>query len=222
MLERVPEPELMDSTEQVAAYAGADFAESDNAFVARLLQSMQPVAATGRLIDLGCGPAGISIGVARELPGWQVTALDAGSNMLASAHNNLRSEPATVRERMTLHQALLPEHGLEQQFDVVISNSLLHHLPDPATLWQSMLTLGRSGARVQVMDLLRPHSEQQLQQLVQTHAADAPIVLQQDFSHSLRAAYTLGELAAQLHLAGLQQLQVVQISDRHVQVSGTL
>mgnify|MGYP005853437219 CR=1 FL=1 len=222
MLKRVPEPELMDSPEQVAAYAGADFSASDNAFVARLLQRLQPAPAGGSLIDLGCGPATISIDLARALPGWHITALDAGVNMLARAQDTLRRQPAEVRSRVTLHQALLPEHGLARQFDVVISNSLLHHLPRPATLWQSVIALARSGTVVQVMDLLRPASELQWQQLVQTYAGDAPAVLQQDFSHSLRAAYSLDELDKQLLAAGLQQLRLEQISDRHVQISGSL
>lgn len=222
MLTRVPEAELMDSPEQVAAYAEADFAASDDAFVARLLQHLQPVPARGSLIDLGCGPAAISISVARALPGWHITALDAGANMLARAAAKLRSEPAQLRSRVALQHAWLPEHGLTQRFDVVISNSLLHHLADAATLWQSIIALGRSGAVVQVMDLLRPASEELLQQLVQSYAGDAPVVLQQDFSHSLRAAYTLDELAAQLHAAGLQRLQLAPVSDRHVQISGTL
>ncbi len=222
MIERQPEPELMDSPEQVAAYADADFTESDNAFVARLLQRLQPLTATGTLIDLGCGPAGISVAAARRLPGWQVTALDAGSNMLARARSQLQREPAAVRARITLHQALLPRHGLTQRFDVIISNSLLHHLPDPASLWQCIRELGKPGCVVQVMDLLRPRSEQQLQQLVRQYAGAAAAVLQQDFSHSLRAAYTLEELAAQLLGADLPQLQIEQISDRHVQISGSL
>lgn len=222
MLARVPEPELMDSQEQVAAYAEADFAASDNAFVERLLQALQPLPDRGTLIDLGCGPGGITISTARSLPGWQITALDAGANMLARAGENLHRQPAAVRERVTLHQAWLPQHGLRQQFDVIISNSLLHHLPDPATLWQTLVALGRRGSLVQVMDLLRPDSEQQLQQLVQTHAGDAPPVLQQDFSHSLRAAYSLEELDAQLKSAGLQHLSLAQISDRHMQISGRL
>ena len=222
LLERVPEPELMDSPEQVTAYAGADFSASDDAFVARLLERLQPLAVSGSLIDLGCGPAGISISAARQMPGWQITALDAGDNMLARAKQNLRSEPAAVRARISLHHALLPKHGLRQKFAVIISNSLLHHLPDPATLWQSIRDLAAAGSVIQVMDLLRPYDEQQLQQLVTDYAGDAPAVLQQDFSHSLRAAYTLEEIAQQLRTAGLQSLTVEQISDRHLQISGVL
>lgn len=220
MIERQPEPELMDSLAQVDAYASADFVASDQAFVERLLARLQPLPDSGALLDLGCGPASISIHAARLMPGWEITALDAGPNMLAQARRNLAQAPAALRARVHLQQAHLPAHALTQRFAVIISNSLLHHLPDPAVLWQSVRELADAGAMLQIMDLFRPHSAQQLEQLVATYAGDAPDLLQQDFRNSLRAAYTVAEIREQLLAAGLGHLQVATISDRHVEISG--
>jgi hypothetical protein len=89
-------------------------------------------------------------------------------------------------------------------------------------LWESVARLGAPGAAVQVMDLMRPASEQQAQELVDTYAADAPAILREDFYNSLLAAYRSEEVSDQLVQAGLDHLKIQTASDRHWIVSGTL
>jgi SAM-dependent methyltransferase len=121
-----------------------------------------------------------------------------------------------------LLQRRLPDvAGLEPGFDAIISNSLLHHLHDPAVLWRSIRRLAAPGAAVQVMDLLRPGSSRQLEQLVAFYAQDAPEILRRDFANSLRAAFRVDEIGAQLAAARLP-LAVEVVSDRHVLVSGRM
>lgn len=130
---------------------------------------------------------------------------------------------APLTRRVTLHCAHLPLNmPLAHDYDIVISTSLLHHLHDPLTLWQTILQHGRSGAFVCVMDLLRPASEQEARMLTDIHAANAPEILRQDFYRSLLAAYRPDEVSAQLQHAGLTRLRVETVSDRHWLVSGTL
>lgn len=219
-LPRTPEPELMDSPDQVDAYAGADFAASNQAFADRVIGRLQETA-SGRLVDLGCGPGDICIRVAGGLaPGWRITALDAGPNMLRRAQRALAA--AGLSDRVALHRARLPEHGLpESAFDAVISNSLLHHLPEPHTLWAAIRRLAAPGAWIQVMDLARPADARAVEALLRTHAADEPEVLRTDFRNSLHAAWRVDEVRAQLARAGLP-LDCERVSDRHWLVSGRI
>jgi len=112
----------------------------------------------------------------------------------------------------------LAEHG----YDFVASNSLLHHLADPAVMWQTVARCARDGAHVLVMDLARPPSELAVDALVETYAIDEAEVLRRDFRNSLFAAYTPAEVEAQLRSAGLEGLRVARVSDRHLAVSGQL
>ena len=73
-----------------------------------------------------------------------------------------------------------------------------------------------------IHDLRRPHSEAQLQGLVQRHAADAPPVPKRDYEASLRAAFSSKEVQQQLLNAGLPQLQVLEREDRYLTVWGRL
>ena len=215
-MRRRPEPELMDAAEQARAYAEADFSEPNRHFVERALEHLD--AGAGRLIDLGCGPGDICVRLARALPGWQVTGLDAGANMLALARA-VRDE-AGLREQVRLVHARLPDHGVDERFDAVVSNSLLHHLPDPMTLWRTIRELAAPGAFVQVMDLHRPPDAATAQAVVDEYAAGEPEVLRHDFCNSLYAAWTAEEVAQQLALAGLGAWSVSRPTDRHWLVTG--
>lgn len=220
-MKRRPEPELMDSETQTLAYAEADFNESNNLFAERFLTRFPDLPASGRLADLGCGPGDITVRLARALPGWQLTGFDAGPNMLR--HAQLRLDQEGLAPRVSFHLSYLPDPGLPgSSWDAVVSNSLLHHLPDPRVLWDSIRQLAAPGAAVQVMDLMRPDSEAHAQRLIGMYAADAPEVLREDFYNSLLAAYRPEEISTQLIHAGLDRLKIETPSDRHWIVSGTL
>jgi len=228
MMPRVPEPELMDTEAQAAAYAAADFSAPNAAFVdhvARVTAQVTPgrQALTGQALDLGCGPADIPIRLARAYPRLRIDALDGAEHMLAHARQALVAEPPDVAARVRLRSARLPDPGLPSRaYDFIFSNSLLHHLHAPQVLWQTVRDAARSGATVVVMDLLRPFSQAAARDIVQRYAACEPDVLRTDFYQSLCAAFTPDEIRDQLAEAGLSSLTVAIVSDRHLLVSGRL
>ena len=80
-MERIPEPELMNEPEQARAYAQADFIESNTLFV-DLFRSRFPDFHGGRLLDLGCGPADVTLRLATALPGVVIDGVDGAGEML--------------------------------------------------------------------------------------------------------------------------------------------
>lgn len=209
----------MDSEAQTRAYAEADFNESNSLFTEKFGEYFADCASSGSMADLGCGPGDISIRMALKYPGWKVTGLDAGPNMLKLAQQRLNREK--LQGRVEFRHSYLPDDSLPAaSFDAIISNSLLHHLPQPQILWRSIVHLSAPGAAVQVMDLLRPDTEREARRLVEVYAADAPEVLKEDFYHSLLAAYTPEEVNQQLFAAGLDRLKIEIPSDRHWIVRG--
>lgn len=220
-MKRRPEPELMDSEAQTLAYAEADFDEANSLFTRYFTTRFPDLPAAGRMADLGCGPGDIAIRIAKALPGWSVTGLDAGKNMLRRASERLAG--SDVAGRVSFRLAYLPDPSLEaDSYHALISNSLLHHLSDPKVLWQSIVHLGASGAAVQVMDLMRPGTEAEAARLVDLYAEGAPEILREDFYNSLLAAYTTDEVSEQLLAAGLDRLKIETPSDRHWIASGRL
>lgn len=217
-MERIPEPELMDDGDQAAAYASANFGEVNQEFVDRFFE-LAPTLDEGRVVDLGCGPGDIAVRVCRARPGLHVTAVDGAPAMLDHAREAIRQ--ADLDDRVRIVQSLLPGGMEGETFDAVISNSLLHHLPNPNVLWTEIRRLGKPGAPVLVVDLFRPATRADAAAIVDTYSADEPDVLRRDFYNSLLAAFTPAEVRAQLRATGLgDALRVDEITDRHIAVTG--
>ena len=225
LMQRIPEPELMDEVGQVLAYAQADFTASDAAMVERLAQLCGEDPGTA-LVDLGCGPGNISLLLADRWPAAKVLGLDGAPRMLAVARERLAGASPDLAARLRFKQALLPLAAageLEARFSAVVSNSLLHHLHDPAALWQTVAQLGAPGAFVYVQDLRRPDNGEAVEGLVAAEMASAPEVLRRDYRASLHAAFTVVEVEQQLEQAGLAaQLQVAPRQERYIEVWGRL
>ena len=220
-MRRTPEPELMDDAAQARAYSEADFAEPHEGFVDHVLERFPDLArAEVRVLDLGCGPADVTARVARRLPHATVVGVDGSAPMLALGRERLAA--AGLDARVELRHVLLPDDrlGHDGPFDVVVSNSLLHHLHDPAVIWTAVASLAAPAAPVVVMDLRRPADAATVDALVERYTAGEPDVLVRDFRASLHAAFTPDEVEAQLVAAGLGHLAVDVVSDRHLVVSG--
>lgn len=201
---------------QVKAYAEADFDAPHSAFIDRLKSLIGNPYFNGSALDLGCGPGDISIRFAKAFPHCRIDAIDGSAPMIAYARSLIG--PRTQHVRFFLGK--LPLVTLPQQnYDIIYSNSLLHHLPNPGILWQTIQSYSVKGSRIVVMDLLRPDSIAQAKALVNTYAANEPKILQHDFYRSLLAAFTLQEIKDQLHQARLVY-QIEQISDRHALIQG--
>ncbi len=225
-MERRCEPELMEDGSQVRAYAEADFSRTDRDVIeaiADLLGSEGGEDGDGlRFADLGCGPGNISLLLARRWPAAEVLGVDGSAAMLAIAEERRVAEPNACA-RLRFLRAVLPCGSLPARaFPVVVSNSLLHHLHDPLVLWASVRQLAAPGAWIYIKDLRRPATADVLEALVTRHAAGAPAVLQRDYAHSLRAAFTAVEVAEQLRSAGLQGLALREREDRYLEVAGRL
>src|SRR6185503_17296155 len=217
-MERVLEPELMDDEAQSVAYAKADFSASNQMFVDGFVQDYPTH--LGTIVDLGCGPGDIDVRLARAAPSARVTAVDGSQPMLAIAERALRA--AGLESRITILNGMVPGLPLDAHaFDAVLSKDLLHHLPDPNALWSEVNRLGRAGAAVYVMDLMRPATRDAAQRIVDTVAPHEDPILREDFLNSLCAAFTVDEVANQLRAAQLD-LHVAQVSARHMLITGLL
>lgn len=216
-MERIPEPEIMDGEEQAQVYANADFAEENQEFVDQFL-ALYPDFREGTVLDLGCGPADIPIRLLRSCPTFHVTAVDASGPMMHWAGDAIRQ--AGFEDRVQLVCKRFQDLELSCPADAVISNSLVHHVPNAFQFWYAVKNLAKPGAPVLIMDLLRPETTEEAQALVDQYAADEPEQLRHDFYHSLLSAFTEDEIAAQLAEMYLSRLLIDVPDDRHWLVSG--
>jgi ubiquinone/menaquinone biosynthesis C-methylase UbiE len=218
-LTRTPEPELMNEAEQALAYAQADFSVPHNQFIDLFRSGFANLAVDGAVLDVGCGPADVTLRFAKAYPDCRIDGVDGAPAMLALGRASI--EVAGLSRRINLIEGYLPGAILPRShYDVILSNSLLHHLADPQVLWEAIRRYGKPRAAVFIMDLRRPDTSKEIETLVRQHAAGEPPLLQRDFHHSLHAAYRPEEVRQQINQAGLEALTVTAIGDRHLIIHG--
>lgn len=187
----------MSDEAQVLAYSGFDKTPLVAIFKTLLGRTFGDIGAAC-VADLGCGSGDYCAGLCEALPDATFRGYDASAGMLAIART--RADPARVTfERRTIPDPELPANT----FDGVVSTMLLHQLPDPSVLWDTVKQLGRADAFVAVLDMLRVEDRDAREAIVAAYAARAAKRLRVDFRSSLQAAFTVEELEAQLRDAGL-------------------
>ena len=205
-------------SEQVRAYAEADFEEPHSNFINLFKEKFPDDTPEGLVLDLGCGPGDISFRFASAFPNTQIHAID-GSMEMIKYGNNLLSKKAKIKNRIIFIHSLMQDYVPLDKYDYIISNSILHHLGDPMVLWESIKTFSKIGSKIFVMDLLRPESIEEAMNLTNKYTKNEPDILKRDFYNSLLAAFKINEVIDQLVKAGLD-LKVEQVSDRHLIVYG--
>src|SRR5262249_1651580 len=128
MMDRVLEPEVMDDPRQADAYARADFSEENQKFVNQFKEYF-PDFSSGRILDLGCGPADIPIRFAKQYPACQVIGVDASAPMIELGEQAVKQ--AGLIDRITLRCERDEAGGGGNIVDAAVSNSLVPHLPHP-------------------------------------------------------------------------------------------
>lgn len=210
-LQRILEAEVMDTMEDALEYDAMDFTEVNTAFAERAV-ALIPERAT--ILDIGTGTARIPILMARRKPSWHITAIDLSGNMLKVGERNVRALGLEKQITLQLVDAKrLPFR--EGEFDAVVSNSIVHHIPDPTPFFLECKRVLASGGAILIRDLIRPESDQALNELVHRVCAQDTEYQTKLFRDSLHASFTLEEVNRLAASAGLRDVTIYQSSDRH-------
>jgi ubiquinone/menaquinone biosynthesis C-methylase UbiE len=223
MLPRVLETEAMDTLEEAVDYDSMDHSEVNRIFVADLLAANPSAghqrcpaewAGEGEMLDLGTGTAQIPIELCRQDPSARVLAIDSAAHMIEVGRRNVREAGLTDRIRLERVDAKqLPYR--DGQFAAVMSNSIVHHVPDPRQVLGEAWRVAAAGGLLFFRDLLRPEDDQTVHRLVDTYTVGANPHQRQMFEDSLRAARTVDEMRQLVAEFGQKPDSVQATSDRH-------
>ena len=225
-MERILEPEVMDTADDAREYDAMDHAAVNKVFVNDLLTALTDWSLQRRvsdpltILDFGAGTAQIPMELAKRHPACQITAVDAAESMLALAHQ--KTTDAGLADRITLIHADAKQLPFaDGTYQIVISNSIVHHTPEPSAVLSEAIRVTAPGGILFHRDLARPRDEPTLQQIVNTYAAQANSYQRRLFEDSLRAALTVGEMAELVVSFGFAAASVRMTSDRHWTWSAT-
>jgi len=218
-LPRVPEPEVMDDSGEVEAYASAaaqsHLEKIDNTFVEHALRLIGR-RETGRALDIGTGPGQIVIKLARRLPCWKLSGVDCSPAMIAQAAKNLSSEAASLPSRV---EFLIADGNRldfpDGMFDLVMCNSVLHHLAEPRNLLAEISRVVKPAGAILLRDLRRP-GRFAYPLHIRRHGRHYSGAMHKLYCDSVRAAYTAGGLQGLLDASPLQGAKVFTYGATHI------
>jgi SAM-dependent methyltransferase len=231
MLPRTLEPEVMDTREEAVDYDAMDHSTVNQSFSEEFLAFLREVEgisaadsnpqsaipnpqSTVSVLDVGTGTARIPIAVCRLTDRVRITAVDLSAHMLQLAQRNVIEQGLGRSIRLEQVDA----KGLpypDASFDAVISNSIVHHIPEPIRVVREMLRVLRPGGLLFIRDLLRPPDAAIIARLLSQYAGGTNDHQRQLFEQSLHAALTLDEVRELLRGVGLAPDSASQSSDRH-------
>jgi SAM-dependent methyltransferase len=196
------EPEVMNEHDEAEAYMDAAAAEHlarlDASWVERVLATGPRGAAC--VLDVGTGGGQIPRLIAARRPRWRIWAVDRAWAMLAAGGHDLARARGEARRRgraLCLGLAQGEARALpfpDGAFDLVVSNSLLHHLADPAPVLDEIGRVAGAGGRVLLRDLRRP-PRWRYQAHVRWHGRHYRGTMRHLYENSVAAAFTPIELA---------------------------
>jgi ubiquinone/menaquinone biosynthesis C-methylase UbiE len=211
MLARTLEPEVMDSPEEARDYDAMDHSEVNRVFATDFLAVWD---SSNPILDVGTGTAQIPIELGRRAPAAIVVGIDLAEHMLQVGRQNVQRAGLADRIRLERCDAKHTPFA-DGEFAAVMSNSIVHHIPDPGDVLAEMVRVVRTGGLLFVRDLLRPPDDSTLARLVTSYAGSATEHQQQMFRDSLRAALTLAEIRDLVATLGFDPASVRQTTDRH-------
>lgn len=211
MLHRRLETEAMDTADEARDYDAMDHSTVNRVFASDFLRHWN---GANPILDLGTGTAQIPIEICQQDQRPKIVAVDLAEEMLKLGRINVAKTQLSAR--IELHRvdakALPYPNG---HFGAVISNSIVHHIPDPQPVMADVIRVCRILGTIFVRDLMRPPDLATLQTLVSTYAADANEHQRQLFADSLHAALTLDEVREIVVGLGYAANTVQATSDRH-------
>lgn len=212
MLNRILEAEVMDTEADAADYDAMDFTAVNQLFATDCLFHFD--SSIKKIIDIGTGTARIPIEIAKQSSQVHITAVDLSQSMLKVGQKNVTA--AKMDDR--IHLQLVDAKGMpfaDGSFDAVVSNSIVHHIPNPASFFREAIRLARPAGVIFIRDLFRPANRSKLDELVQTYAGNDTPHQRQLFYDSLHAALTVDEVRDIVKTFGFESNTVQATSDRH-------
>lgn len=225
-LPRVPEPEVMDDSSEVQAYSSAAaeayLSQIDDTFVEHALRLIGPH--PGCALDIGCGPGQILNKLADRLPQWKLFGIDRSLTMIRRAEE-VRSSPERALASRDVRSAALNVRFLvgdagslpfgDSSFDLVLCNSVLHHIGEPSRLFIEIRRVAKPDAAILLRDLRRP-SRIGFPFHVRWYGRHYDGLMYKLYCDSVRSAYTRAELSAMSRRAGIARAQVFTLGSTHL------
>ena len=214
---RRPEEETMMQPAEVEEYSeytnNVHFESLDNALVDHALRLGVN---QGVVLDVGTGPGQIPVKIAKRESRLKIYGIDNSDSMLMTAAQNAFNEGVQSRVIFQGGDATSIPFD-EHTFDMVLCNSVLHHLADPVGLFNEINRIVKPDGAILIRDLRRP-----LKGMLHLHVAWFGRfyhgLLKELYTASVSASYTKNELTQILAASDIERASVFTHGMTHLGV----
>jgi len=216
---RILEPEVMEGDQAVGAYldgvATRHLDRLDDSFVRGALRLAGPGA---RVLDVGTGTAAIPAKMALRRPDLSMVGIDLSETMIEAARQRVRA--SGLRRQIHIRTGSARNIPFARRsFDLVISNSLLHHLPDPVPAFDEIARVLAAGGRVFIRDLRRP-GPARMKAHIRKHGRFYKGEMLRLFADSVRASFKVAEMRELVDMSRLQGCRIRPQFETYLVIEG--
>ncbi len=221
-MKRILEPEGMGGMDRVLAYerisshalGGWMAAAEVKGAVDHVVSKLRP---GSKILDLGCGPGSVTLGVAGECPGYEIYGVDISPEALTIARRNMDNEKA-ANVTFAEGDAKRLDFG-DGFFDGAYCLNMLHHLENPVTALRELKRVVKGGGIVSAADLIRPPFELAARALAVVFGLFYDDLMRMEYLDSLRAAFTFKEYKGMMVDAGYDDFRLCYKFPHHAVIT---
>lgn len=207
----------MDDAGEVDAYSSAAAQAYLDALDNTLVdQALSLGIESGKVLDAGTGPGSIPLKMARRCQSLEFIGIDRSPEMIETARRSARRQGLQDRVSFCIadaSQLCFPSAS----FDLVMSNSVLHHLSQPVAALDEMARVTKPQGMVLIRDLRRP-SRPALGAHVVWYGRHYSGKMKALYECSVRAAYTPQELKEMIRSSALASGRIFLYHRTHLGV----
>ncbi len=166
--------------------------------------------AKGRVLEIGVGPARIAAKLIGYNPQFSVIGIDLSTNMLNIAKKNIKD--ANIEEnKITLIKANAKKLPFkEASFDLVISQNMLHHLPEPISMLSEIKRVVKNTGAVLIRDVVRPPNKLTAKLNSYILGLNYTKAMRIMYYDSMLSAFSIEEIKTLLNQAGINNVKITR------------
>jgi len=172
----------------------------------RLAEKVVSLFEGGKLLEIGPGPAYVSIQIAKRLPKVEIIGLEISDTMIEIAKKNAKEHE--VSEKITLKKGDASKMPLEDsEFDFVITSGSLHHWKKPTQVVDEIYRVLRPGCRALVSDLMKDAPKEKVDDFA--NKIDSKL-MRWGLKHSFKESYTARQIEQMIKSTHFREIEITE------------
>lgn len=172
----------------------------------RLAEKVVSLFEGGKLLEIGPGPAYVSIEIAKRLPKVEIIGLEISDTMIEIAKKNAKEHE--VSEKITLKKGDASKMPLkDSEFDFVITSGSLHHWKKPTQVVDEIYRVLRPGCRALVSDLMKDAPKEKVHDFA--NKIDSKL-MRWGLKHSFKESYTARQIEQMIKSTHFREIEITE------------